>query len=177
MKKIKKQNKKALIDKESYVIDSFIEDNVTVIKSVIEGANIKSGSTIGPFAHIRPKSNIGANCRIGNFVEIKNSTVGDNTKISHLTYVGDADIGKNCNIGCGVVFCNYNGKEKNRTTVGDNVFIGSNANIIAPCVIGDGCYIACGTTVSGQVEAGSFMIGRAYPENSDKLAKKYIKGV
>lgn len=136
--------------------------------SVLKGAYVGENSRIGPFAHLRPGAVVGKNCRIGNFVEIKNANIGDGTKIGHLTYVGDADIGKNCNLGCGVVFCNYDGKSKHRTVVGDNCFIGSNVNLVAPVKLGDGCFIAAGTTVTEDVPAGAFVIGRARQDSKSR---------
>ena len=144
-----------------------IEDNVEIVNSVLRDAIIKKGSKIGPFAHIRPHSTIGENVRIGNFVEIKNSMIGDGTKIGHMAYVGDATIGQKCNIGAGVIFCNYDGKNKHKTIVGDNVFIGANCNLIAPVEIDNGAFIAAGTTVSKKVEAGQKIIGRVRQQEFD----------
>lgn len=126
----------------------------------IVGAVINKGTIVGPFARIREKTLICENCKIGNFVEIKNSQIDEGTKISHLTYVGDAQIGKNCNLGCGTIFCNYDGEQKHKTVVGNNVFIGSNCNLIAPLTINDNSFIACATTVTKDIEANSFVIGR-----------------
>lgn len=144
-----------------------IEDDVEIINSVLRGAVVKKGAKIGPFAHLRPKSVIGENVRVGNFVEIKNSTIEVGTKIGHMAYVGDAKIGQNCNIGAGVIFCNYNGKEKNETIISDDVFIGANCNLIAPVQIGDGAFVAAGTTVSKNVEAGQKIIGRVRQQEFD----------
>lgn len=129
---------------------------------------------IGPFAHLRTGSKIGDNVRVGNFCEIKNSEIGSNSKISHLAYVGDAVVGKNCNIGCGVIFVNYNGKIKQKTFVGDNVFVGSNVNLIAPLNIGNSAYICAGTTVDKSVEANDFVIGRVRQEVKKGKSSKYI---
>ncbi|MEG2085723.1 MAG: DapH/DapD/GlmU-related protein [Clostridia bacterium] len=137
---------------------------------VKKGATIKSFSTVsdsivgentavGPMAHLREHSIIGDNCKIGNFVEIKHSFLGNKTKAAHLAYIGDAYIGDNCNIGCGVIFCNYNGKIKNTTFVGNNCFIGSNSNLIAPISIGDNCFIAAATTVTASLPSNSFIKG------------------
>ena len=98
---------------------------------------------------------------IGNFVEVKNSHIGKGTKAGHLAYIGDGDVGENVNISCGVIFCNYNGKEKFRTTIGDNAFIGSNVNLVAPIAIGEGAFIAAGSTVSKNVEDGSLAVERS----------------
>lgn len=117
--------------------------------------------SVGPFATIRPGCNIGDNCRIGNFVEVKNSIIKQNTKIAHLAYVGDAEVGCGVNVGCGVVFANFDGKTKHKTVVGDNCFLGCNSNLVAPLCIGDDCFVAAGTTVTKDVGAHSFVIGRA----------------
>lgn len=158
----------------SVIENSTIGDNCQIKSSYIEDSVIKNAITIGPFAHIRPNSNIGNNCKIGNFVEVKNSKLGENTKASHLAYIGDATIGKNCNIGCGAIFVNYNGKEKQKTIVGDNCFIGSNANIIAPVNIAKNTYICAGTTVTIDSSPGDFIIGRTRETIKPNLAEKYL---
>ena len=148
------------------VLGKSVLDNCELLpNNHIEDALIFSGSIIGPFARIRPNSTICEDCKIGNFVEIKNSFIDKNTKIAHLTYVGDAEIGCNCNLGCGTVFCNYDGEKKHRCKIGNNVFIGSNSNLIAPLIIGDDCIIACGTVVTNDMSNGTFAIGRAKQEN------------
>lgn len=119
---------------------------------------------VGPYAYIRPGSKIGAGCRIGDFVEIKNSTIGDGTKISHLSYVGDADLGENINVGCGTIFVNYDGVNKYRSTIGNDAFIGCNSNLISPVEIGQGAFIAAGTTVDQDVPDGALSIGRVRSE-------------
>lgn len=153
-----------------------IEDDVILLSNnFLENCIVKRNSIIGPYCRIRPKSEIGEFCKIGNFVEIKNSTIGNGTKIAHLTYVGDAIIGENCNIGCGVVFCNYNGKEKNTIVVKNNSFIGSNVNLIAPLVIGNNCYICAGTTVTKNLNDYDFAIGRSEMTIKENRAKVYLK--
>ncbi|MDR0462352.1 MAG: hypothetical protein LBG88_03420 [Christensenellaceae bacterium] len=122
---------------------------------------IGHGTKIGPSVMLRGATEIGKNCTMLNAVEIKKSKIGDGTTIKHMTYVGDAEIGKNCNIGNGVVFCNYDGKKKHPTTVGDNVFIGSNCNLVAPLTIGDNAFIAAGSTITQDVPAAALAIGRA----------------
>lgn len=144
----------------SKIINSVINDSVEINNSEIEQSEIDSGTHIGPYAHLRPNSFIGKEVKIGNFVEIKNSTIGDMTKISHLTYVGDSDVGKNVNIGCGVVFVNYNGVDKNRSIVGNNAFIGCNVNLIAPVTISDNTYIAAGSTITDDVPENALAIAR-----------------
>jgi len=136
----------------------------TINASQLVGTEVADGSVIGPFAHLREGTKIGENCRIGNFVEIKNSTIGDNTKIAHLSYVGDAVVGKNCNIGCGVVFCNYDGKDKHKFVVGDNVFIGSNVNLVAPIKLANNSFIAAGSTLTKDVPTETVAIARVREE-------------
>ena len=114
---------------------------------------------------MRPKSHIGKNVNIGNFVETKNSTIGDDSKAGHLAYIGDAIVGKNVNIGCGVIFVNYNGKDKQVSNIGNNVFIGSNSNLVAPVNIKDWAYIAAGSTINKDVEEGALSIARAQQVN------------
>lgn len=144
------------------IIDSCkIGSNVKITASVMEGASVADGTTVGPFAYLRKGADIGCDCRVGDFVEVKNAKIGDGTKVAHLTYVGDCELGEKCNIGCGVVFVNYDGKKKHRTTVGDRCFIGSNCNVIAPVDIADGSYIAAGTTVTESTPADSLVVGRA----------------
>ncbi len=138
-----------------------IGDNVKITASVMEGATIADGTTVGPFAYLRKGADIGKECRVGDFVEVKNAKIGDGTKVAHLTYVGDCELGRKCNVGCGVVFVNYDGKQKHRTTVRDHCFIGSNCNVIAPVDIADGSYIAAGTTITESTPADSLVVGRA----------------
>ncbi len=134
-----------------------IEDNCTIINSVIKDSIIKANNNIGPFAYLRQNAKINENCRIGDFVEIKNSTLGQGTKCAHLCYVGDATVGINCNLGCGSVFANFNGKEKFKTKVGNNCFIGANVNLVAPIEIGDNCYISAGATVRKNLPFKTFL--------------------
>lgn len=148
----------------SYFENCTLADNVEVINSVLKNSQIEDDCKIGPFSHIRENCIIGQGCRVGNFVEVKNSNIKSGTQIAHLSYVGDADIGANCNIGCGVIFCNYNGKEKFKTILGDKVFIGSNCNLIAPLVIEDEVYVASGTTVTNDLKQGETCIGRSKQE-------------
>ena len=116
---------------------------------------------IGPYAHIRPHCSIGSHCRIGNYVEIKRSKIGDGTKVAHMTYVGDSTLGQNCNVGCGVIFCNYNGKTKSNCLVGDHAFIGSNSCLVAPVQIGEHAYIAAGSVITDELPARALGIARA----------------
>ncbi|MEL0255922.1 MAG: DapH/DapD/GlmU-related protein, partial [Burkholderiaceae bacterium] len=139
-----------------------IEDNVRVYAfSVIEGSEIKKNSTVGPFARLRNGVVVGENCRIGNFVEIKNSVIGSKTKASHLSYIGDAEIGKDVNIGAGAITCNYDGKVKHKTTIEDNVFVGSNTSLVAPIKIKKGATIGAGSCITLDAPAKSLNVGRA----------------
>jgi len=145
----------------SRIADSTVEDGATVQNSVVLQSRIGAHAQVGPYAYIRPGTSIGAHCRIGDFVETKNATIADCTKVSHLTYVGDADVGRDVNIGCGVVFVNYDGKNKYRTRVGDHAFIGCNTNLISPVEVGDCAYIAAGATVTKDIPADALCIARA----------------
>lgn len=140
--------------------DSVLESGVSVESSYVLSSIIGSYTNVGPNAYIRPGSKIGENCRIGNYVEIKNSVIGDKTKIAHLTYVGDAEVGSSCNLGCGVVIANYDGKNKHKTIIGDNAFIGSNCNLIAPINIGNGAFVAAGSTITEGVPENALAIAR-----------------
>ena len=135
--------------------DCVIGDRVTVNASQLNESTVDEGTTVGPFAYVRPHCRVGRDVKVGDFVELKNSTIGDGTKISHLTYVGDTDAGAHINFGCGTVTVNYDGTAKFRTTIGDNAFIGCNTNLVAPVKIGDGAYTAAGSTVTEDVPADS----------------------
>ncbi len=130
---------------------------VRVQQSSVEDSRIGRSSTVGPFACLRKNARVGADCRVGDFVEIKNSALGDGTKCAHLAYVGDALVGKGCNIGCGSVFANFNGSGKSRITVGDHTFIGANVNLVAPLKVGTQCYIAAGVTVRQNIPDRQFV--------------------
>lgn len=158
----------------SYIENSAIGEDTVVKSSRIVDSVVGSDSTVGPNAHLRNNAVIGNNCRVGNYVEIKNSTLCDGVKASHLAYVGDAYVGERTNIGCGVIFVNYDGKTKHRATVGKDCFIGCNANLVAPLNIGDDCFIACGTTVDKDVPCGAFSIGRSYLTVKEGRAHKYL---
>ncbi|MHC6181437.1 bifunctional UDP-N-acetylglucosamine diphosphorylase/glucosamine-1-phosphate N-acetyltransferase GlmU [Clostridium sp. JNZ X4-2] len=159
----------------SRIKDSLIDNNVTVQSSVILDSRIGESVTIGPFAYIRPESVIGKSVKIGDFVEIKKSTIGDKTKVSHLTYIGDAKVGKGCNFGCGTVVVNYDGKVKNKTLIGDNSFIGCNTNLVSPVKVDDDTYIAAGSTITEEVPEGSLAIARARQVNKEGWV--YKKGL
>ncbi len=151
--------------------------NSSVLNSVqSEEAEIKDGVTAGPFVHLRPNTVLSDGVHCGNFVEVKNSTVGDKTHISHLTYVGDSDVGSGVNFGCGVVTVNFNGKTKNRCKIGDDAFIGCNTNLVAPVTVGDRAYTAAGSTITDDVPEDALAIARERQitkENWVKINKPY----
>jgi len=149
------------------ITNGIIGDDVTVENSVVLNSKIGDNTTVGPFAYIRPETTIGNNARIGDFVEIKKSSIGDGTKVSHLTYIGDAEVGEKCNFGCGTVVVNYDGKAKYKTTIGNNVFIGCNTNLVSPVEVEDNTYIAAGSTITEKVPEGSLAIARARQINKE----------
>jgi len=161
-----------IIGPNTRVSDSVIEDGVKVECSVLNKAHVRRNSTVGPFAYLRPDTVVGENARIGDFVELKNSNIGDGTKIPHLSYVGDSDVGSGTNIGCGVITCNYDGRKKYRTTIGNNVFVGSNTNLIAPVSLGDGSYVASGSTVTDDVPEGALAVARGRQTNKEGWVEK-----
>ena len=160
-----------IIEQGCRIENTEIGNGCNVDHSVLLDSKIGENTTVGPFAYIRPGSNIGDSCRIGDFVEIKNSNIGNKTKVSHLTYIGDADLGSGINVGCGVVFVNYDGREKHRSTVGDGSFIGCNVNIVSPVKVGTGAYIAAGGTVTADVPSGALHVARS----KDKTIEGWVE--
>lgn len=154
-----------LIMQNCRIKDSKINDGATIESSVILDSEIGKNTTVGPFAYIRPESKIGEKARIGDFVEIKKSTIGNGTKVSHLTYIGDAEVGDGCNFGCGTVVVNYDGKVKNKTIIGNHSFIGCNTNLVSPVRVYDNTYIAAGSTITNDVEEGDLAVARAKQRN------------
>ena len=144
-----------------------IHDSVDVLSSVILESEVDEGTHVGPFAYIRPNCHVGKEVKVGDFVELKNSNIDDGTKISHLTYIGDSDVGKRVNFGCGTVTCNYDGKKKYRTTIGDDCFVGCNTNFVSPINVGDGVYIAAGSTITEDIPENSLSIARARQVNKE----------
>ncbi len=156
----------------NYIENCDLGQNTRILGfSYIRDSIIGSGTSIGPFAHLRMNNRIADNVRIGNYVEIKKSSVGDNSKIPHLSYVGDADIGKNVNIGAGVITCNYDGEKKHPTTIHDNAFIGSDSQLVAPVTIGEEAYIASGSTIVSDVPAYSLAVARNRQTNKKDWVK------
>lgn len=148
--------------------------------TVAEDAEIGEGASVGPYAHLRPGSVVGANCKIGNFVELKNSKIGARTAIAHLSYVGDAVVGANVNIGCGFITCNFDGRvidgqRKHKTVIEDNVFMGSDCQAVAPIRIGHGAYVASGSTLTEDVPAGAMAIARSRQVNKPGYAERLQK--
>ena len=144
----------------SRIVSSIIKDRVEIKNSIVLESRIDDDAHVGTFAFIRPQSDIGKKVKIGDFVEIKKSKIGDNTKLSHLAYVGDADIGSGVNISCGVVVSNYDGVNKHKTIVEDNSFVGCNVNLVSPVVVGENAYIAAGSTITKNVPANALAIAR-----------------
>lgn len=158
------------------ISDSIIGRGVVVKDcSVIEESTVSDNAFIGPFAHLRPGSVIGARAKIGNFVEVKKSKVGEGSKANHLAYIGDADIGSGVNIGAGVITCNYDGFEKHATVIEDNVFVGSDSQLVAPVRIGRGAVVAAGATITKDVPPDALAISRVAQENREGLAEKRRK--
>lgn len=144
-----------------------IHDNVDILSSVILNSEVDAGTHVGPFAYIRPNCHVGKDVKVGDFVELKNSNIDDGTKISHLTYIGDSDVGKRVNFGCGTVTCNYDGKNKYRTVIGNDCFVGCNTNFVSPINVGDGVYIAAGSTITEDIPENSLSIARARQVNKE----------
>ncbi|MDU5951111.1 MAG: DapH/DapD/GlmU-related protein, partial [Paenibacillus macerans] len=142
---------------------------------VLSQAEVGKETTVGPFAYLRPGAKLGANVKVGDFVEIKNATLDDGAKVSHLSYIGDAKVGKNVNIGCGAITVNYDGYNKSITEIEDEAFIGSNVNLIAPVKVGKGAYVVAGSTITHSVPQGDLAIARQRQENKPGYAEK-IRG-
>ena len=164
-----------VIGPNAMVRDCAVGDETEINASQANESAIGSRTHVGPFAYIRPGCTIGDDIKVGDFVEVKNSTIGDGTKISHLTYVGDSDVGEGCNFGCGTITCNYDGFKKFRTTIGSNVFVGCNTNFVPPVTVGDGAFIAAATTVTGDVPENAMAIGRARQEVKEGWAEENRK--
>ncbi len=155
----------------SVLENSAVGDNVLVRQScVIANAQIEAGALIGPFTHLRPESHIGEGAHVGNFVEVKKARLGKGAKANHLAYLGDAEIGSGTNVGAGTITCNYDGVNKHRTLIGEGVFVGSNATLVAPIAIGNGAYIAAGSTITENVPENALALGRSRQTNKPEWA-------
>lgn len=163
-----------ILEGNNYIEDCAISENNKISYSYIVSSRIGRDNQIGPFSRLR-NVEILNNTKIGNFVEVKKSLIKNGVKASHLTYIGDSEIGENTNIGCGVVFCNYNGKEKFTSRVGKNCFIGCNCNLIAPIDVGDNVYIAAGVTLNKNIESNKFVTNNREIKVKDDIKKIHIK--
>ncbi len=161
-----------VIGPQADITRSVILNGAAIKYSTVNESTVGEGSTVGPYTNLRPGTKLGKNCKIGDFVELKNTVLGDGSKVPHLSYVGDAVIGKDVNIGCGVVTANYDGFNKAVTEVGDHAFVGSNVNLIAPIKVGEGAYIVAGSTVTKDVPAGDLAIARERQTNKPGYADK-----
>lgn len=171
-----KIGKGCVIGPNSYICDSEVGDNTKLNNTQSYSSQIGSGVTAGPFVHIRPNCKIADNVHIGNFVEVKNSTVDEGSKLPHLLYVGDSDVGKDVNFGCGCVTVNYDGRNKSRTTVKDGAFIGCNTNLVAPVTIGENAFTAAGSTITEDVPDNALAVARnrqTVKENWVNIKKPY----
>lgn len=157
------------------LIDCEVGEDTSIRFSVAHQSRIGNRVAIGPYAHIRPESNVGNDTRVGNFVELKKTNLGDKSKVSHLSYVGDAEVGERVNVGCGTITVNYDGKNKFLTTIEDDSFIGCNSNLIAPVTIGKGSYVAAGSTITQDVPEEALSIARSKQTNKEGYAKKFKK--
>jgi bifunctional UDP-N-acetylglucosamine pyrophosphorylase/glucosamine-1-phosphate N-acetyltransferase len=154
------------------LMDADVADDVEIKPhSLVLNSRLGAGTGVGPFAHIRDGAELRPGARIGNFVEVKKSTIGKGAKAMHLTYIGDATVGSETNVGAGTITCNYDGVRKNPTTIGDRVFIGSGTELIAPVNVGSGAYIAAGSTITEDVPAGALAIARTRQANKLGWAK------
>jgi len=155
--------------------DTILENEVHIQYTVVQQSTIRNVASVGPFAYVRPGSDIGEHTKVGDFVELKNTILGNGSKVSHLSYLGDATVGQHVNVGCGTITVNYDGVKKHRTIIGDNAFIGCNANLIAPVQIGDGAYVAAGSTINQDVPEQSMAIARERQTNKEGYAAKLLR--
>lgn len=159
--------KNCIIYSNTRIENSVIKDNVKIESSLVENSILEEGVTVGPFAHLRPKTHLKNNVHVGNFVEVKNAILEAGVKAGHLTYLGDAEIGENTNIGAGTITCNYDGKKKHKTSIGKNSFIGSNSIIVAPAEIGEKSFTAAGSVITKKVPDNTLAFGRAKQTNKE----------
>lgn len=157
----------------SRIVNSTLGDRVCIRNhTVVTDSTVEAGAFLGPFAHIRPGSQVGEDAHIGNFVELKKTSIGKGSKANHLAYLGDATIGSGSNVGAGTITCNFDGEKKHQTIIGNNVFVGSNSTLVAPVTLADGSYIAAGSSVTADVPAGALGIGRSRQENKEGWREK-----
>ena len=160
------------IGQNTRIKDSIIGNGTSIQSSVILESKVGDETSVGPFAYLRPNSEIGSHCKVGDFVEIKNSRLDDGAKAAHLTYVGDSDVGKKVNLGCGVVFVNYDGSKKYRSVVEDGAFIGCNVNLVSPVHVGKDAYVAAGSTITNDVEDGALYVARSKGKSIEGWVEK-----
>lgn len=156
----------------AHLTNAQVADDVEIKHSVLSDCVVEAGATVGPFAYLRPKAHIGAKAKIGDFVEIKNAKIGAGTKVSHLSYIGDAEFGENINVGCGTITVNYDGFNKHKTIVGQDTFIGCNSNLVAPVTIGKNAYVAAGSTITDNVPDGALAIARERQTTKENYTDK-----
>ncbi|MCA0972717.1 bifunctional UDP-N-acetylglucosamine diphosphorylase/glucosamine-1-phosphate N-acetyltransferase GlmU [Halobacillus litoralis] len=166
----------AEIGPHSTIEDCHVGAESVVKQSVANNSRIGARVQVGPFAHIRPQSSLGDDVKVGNFVEVKKASFGDGSKASHLSYIGDAEVGSGVNIGCGTITVNYDGQNKHLTTIEDDAFIGCNSNLIAPVTVGKGAYVAAGSTINKDVPAEALSIARSRQTNKEGYASR-IKSI
>lgn len=167
---------KVVVESGSFIKNSVVHNNTEILAhSYLEEALVHEKATIGPMARLRPGADIGQESKIGNFVEVKKAKLAKGVKVSHLSYVGDAEIGENTNIGCGFITCNYDGVNKHKTKIGSNSFIGSDCQMIAPIEIGNDAFVAAGSTISKSVPDGGFAISRSQQVTKEGAAKRFLK--
>lgn len=157
---------------DTWIDNSSVGEGCRVWYSVVERARIRAGTTVGPYTHLRPGADVGPDVRIGNFVEVKASRVKRGTKVGHHAYIGDAEVGEGVNIGAGTIICNYDGKKKHHTAIGDRAFIGSNTSLVAPITIGEGAIIGAGSVITQDVPPGALALGRARQVNKQHKKEK-----
>lgn len=162
-----------VIGPQTKIQSSQIGDNVEVLMSYVKAASMADGSRCGPFAHLRPGAQLGERVKIGNFVEVKKSVIGDGAQVNHLSYIGDATIGTKTNIGAGTITCNYDGFRKHETTIGSHCFVGSNSTLVAPVTLQDGVFIAAGSVITKDVSADALALGRAQQVEKTEWAKRW----
>ena len=158
----------------NFLTHCVVEKNAVVSGSTLTDSRVGAGTTVGPYAHVK-ESTVGKDCRIGNFVEVKKSALGNGTKAAHLSYVGDAQLGNRVNVGCGVVFANYDGNDKHLSIVGDGCLVGCNCNFVAPIRLGERCFVAAGTTLTESLPSETFAVGRPQTKRKKNRFSKRTK--
>ncbi len=164
-----------LLGPATHLMDSVIQNGVTCQKSTVWQSKVEEKATIGPYAYIRPESVIGPEVKVGDFVEIKNSSIGRGTKVPHLTYVGDAQIGPGVNLGAGTIVVNYDGRRKHKTIIEAGSFIGCNSNLVAPLTVGSGAFVGAGSTITRNVPPGSLVLSRTPQQVKEGCARRFMK--